>query len=264
MKRIGYSFVAIAALAAIVGTANATPTANGAAINQYVFADCPFSTLTVTNSYPSLISIKDVIDPNSCGGWANLHAWSFSADGGATAAVFDNNSCFSFGCDLVITGPGQVEAGIRLSPWWGKFVDGRLNVRIPDGEIAAFGGRLPFRTWTNPDGPPNNEWGSTLHYVEGDPIHLEMHYDPNSLSSSDPATIQYVVVYQSNTYMSSLIPFDQGNTAEDPPYGLWGMLNDGRAGGYMQLDNGASPISAGKTGNAMFTNIQYTDRKSVV
>lgn len=257
MKRIGYSFVAIAALAVLVGTANATPTANGAAINQYVFGDCPFSTLTVTNSYPSLINISDVVDPNTCGGWANLHAWSFSADGGATAAVFDNNSCFSFGCDLVITGNTQVEAGIRISPWWSKYVDGRINVRIPDGEIAAFGGRMPFVTWTNP-ADPSNIWASSLHYVAGDPIHLEMHYDPNSLSSSDPATVQYVVVYGNVTYMTGQIALDMGNPAEDPPYGLWGMLNDGRAGGFMQLDNGASPIGNTKSGNAMFTNIQYT------
>jgi hypothetical protein len=258
MKRIGYYFLAVAAAVTVAGAAHATPNANGAAINQYVFGDCPFSTLSVTNSYPALLNINDQVAANSCGGFANLHAWSFSSDGGATAAVFDNNSCFSFGCDLVITGDTQVEAGLRISPWYGKYSDGRLNVRIPDGEIAAFGGRMPFRTWTAAIGPPNNEWGTTLHYAAGDPIHLEMHYDPNSLSSSDPATVQYVVVYGGNTYMSSQIPLDMGNPTEDPPYGLWGMLNDGRVGGYMQMNQGTSPISQAKTANALFTNIQYT------
>ncbi len=259
MKRIGYCLLTLAALAVMVGAANATPTINGAAINERVFNDCPFSTPSITNNYPSSIVISDAIAANSCGGWANLHAWSFSADGGANAAVFDNNSCFSFGCDLVITGNCQVEAGIRISPWWSKYADGRINVRIPDGEIAAFGGRMPFISWTNPGLPPNlNPWGAALHYVAGDPIHLEMHYDANSLSSSDPGAVMYVVVYGGNTYATPWLLLDQGNPAEDPPYGLWGMLNDGRVGGLFQIDNGASPISQAKNGTATFTNIQYT------
>ncbi len=67
--------------------------------------------------------------------------------------------------DLQITGLGQGEAGLRCSPWWSPNVDGRFNVRVGDGEIAVFGGRLPFYSFTGSHG---------INYVRGDVIHLEI------------------------------------------------------------------------------------------
>ncbi len=104
-----------------------TPVANGATIQTRTFNDCPISTLTTVNNYPGSIEITDVMDP-LCVGFANLHSWSFSEDGGITAAPYHNNSQFHFGADFKMEGAGDGEGGLRISPWYGKFVDGRFNV----------------------------------------------------------------------------------------------------------------------------------------
>ena len=119
----------------------------------------------------------------------------------------------------MLTGIG--EAGLQVTPWWSQNVDGRFNVRSTDGEIACFGGRLPFYSFTANHG---------LHYVPGDLIHLEIVYDPNDLTVSDPATIEYKLSYQGTDYTSGILPFDEGNPAENPPHGVWGILNDARVG----------------------------------
>uniref|UniRef100_A0A832I252 Uncharacterized protein n=1 Tax=Eiseniibacteriota bacterium TaxID=2212470 RepID=A0A832I252_UNCEI len=255
MKRIGYSILASAALVALAaGLATATPNANGAYLKFRVFNDAPFSTVTSTNNYPALIQISD--QNINASGFANLHIWRFSDDGGANAAVFDNNSCFSFGADLVLDGTGHGEGGLQIAPWWAKDTDGLFNVRTTDGEIAVFGGRLPFFTFSNPATPPPFGGGFSLQYVKGTTIRLEMIYNPNGLSSSNPATVEYRVHYGGNTYSSGLRPFDQGNPAEDPPYGLWGMLNDGRVGGHYKAFLGGVGNTVGLT--ATWSNISYT------
>jgi len=201
-----------------------TPAANAATIETRTFNDCPLSTLTPVNNYPSLVSITDEMSP-LCVGFANLHSWSFSEDGGASAAVFNNASKFRFGADVTISGAGEGEGGLRFSPWYGKFVDGRFMINATSGEIACFGGRLPFYTFTGAYG---------LHYVKGTTVHMAMAYRPNGLSSTSPATIQYSLTMGGTTYNSPQLPYDMANENEDPPYGLWGCLNDARAGGYFQ------------------------------
>jgi hypothetical protein len=200
----------------------ATPNIDGAIVKERVFNDCPLSTLTTINNYPMEIQFTDVGD--NCYGFANLHVWRLAV--GGVEAVFNNNSAFQICATLVIDGTGQGEAGLQITPWWSQDVDGRLNVRTTDGEIACFGGRLPFYSFTANEG---------LHYVKGHAINLEIMYLPNGLSMSNPATIQYSLIYDGVTYHSPLLAFDEGNPAEDPPYGLWGMLNDGRVGGHLQV-----------------------------
>jgi hypothetical protein len=160
----------------------------------------------------------------SCGGFANLHVWRLSSDG-AVPAVFNNNSAFSLSADLTISGVAEAEAGLQLAPWWSQDVDGRFNVRSTDGEIACFGGRLPFYSFTASHG---------INYVKGTTVRVEIIYLKNGLSAGDPATVEYVYADGSGTYTSGPLAFDEGNPGEDPPYGLWGMLNDGRVGGYVQ------------------------------
>jgi len=224
MKRILLLLaVALVVLVPITAQAIYSPIPTSAVVNTRIFNDCPLSVLTVTNAYPALVQITDE-NPGVCFGYANLHNWRFSEDG-INAAVFNNDALFQFGARLVISGTGEAEAGLQVAPWWSQNVDGRFNVRTTDGEIACFGGRLPFFSFTGTYG---------LHYVKGTPIDLEVVYHPNSLSSGDPATIEYKLVYNSIMYTSHALAFDEGNPAEDPPYGVWGMLNDGRAGGYIQ------------------------------
>ena len=174
------------------------------------------------NSYPSSIVMHDMA--LACSGFANLHNWRLSEDG-ATAVDFDNFSAWSLSFDLQITGSGQGEAGLSVAPWWSQDVDGRFNVRTTDGEIACFGGRLPFYSFTGSQG---------VTYTKGDVISLKVTYIANTLTELNPATIEYEVTYGGSTYTSGPLSFDEGNPAEDPPYGLWGMLNQAQVGGYVQ------------------------------
>lgn len=230
--------VALVALLAVgVTPAAATPNPNGAKVNTRIFNDCPTSVLMVTNNYPASITIDDsVLD---CGGFANRHNWRFSEDGGATDAVFNNDSSFRYGADLTIAGTSDGEAGLNVSPWWSQQVDGVFNVRSTDGEIACFGGRLPFYSFTGSQG---------LTYVKGTTIHLEIEYIPNNLNMANPATIEYMVDYNAVHYTSGQLPFNEGNPAENPPYGLWGILQDSRVGGHVQCflqgGNPAAQLSA--------------------
>ena len=249
MKRITFSSLACLTFLTVMVAAGsprqaiaATPNPNSAVVKTRIFNDCPFTTINVVNNYPALLSIEDA--GLACSGFANLHNWSFSVDG-VNSAPFNNDADFQVSADLVLDGSGTGEAGLRISPWWSQDVDGRFNVRVPDGEIACFGGRLPFYTFTGVYG---------LHYMKGEPIHLAITYKPHGLNSGNPATIEYELTYQGTTYKSGALNFDMGTAAEDPPHGLWGMLNDGRVGGYVQprMDDG----NFSSTVKATFTNIR--------
>ncbi|HTO90197.1 MAG TPA: hypothetical protein VMJ70_03620 [Candidatus Sulfotelmatobacter sp.] len=258
MQRIRYSTVllAVGCALAIVSAAyagdgrscpGATPNPNGANIATRVFNDCPTSTLNVNNLYPASIFIND--QNLACFGYANLHTWSFSTDGGATKAQFENCSAYRFCADVVLDGddpPG--EAGLRLAPWWSPDADGKFMLNYGTGEIACFGGRLPFYSFTAAYG---------IHYVRNQIAHMQITYLPNGLSSASPATIQYDLVLGGTPYSSGPIAFDSGNMAEDPPHGLWGELVPAYAGGYFQpvLDGSGNPYSMACT----WMNICYED-----
>jgi len=228
MRRIGLYILGVVTLLALAASAFATPSPNSAVIIERVFNDCPTSILTTVNNYPAQLVIDDV--NAGCVGFANLHVWRFSEDG-SNPAIFSNGDAFRFCADLLITGTGECESGLQLRPWWSE-TDGRFNVRTTDGEIACFGGRLPFYSFTADQG---------LTYVKGNPIHLEITYLPNGLSMASPATIQYDLTYGGMNYTSGPLAFDEGNPAEDPPHGLWGILTPSQAGGHIQFFVGQSP-----------------------
>jgi hypothetical protein len=225
MRSINHSAVCLAVLAMTVAVVLpavvvATPNPNSAVLRLRIFNDCPTSILTTQNDYPTLISIRD--ENLSCQGFANLHNWRFSEDGN-NPAVFNNADCFKYQTILEINGTAEGEAGLQVSPWFSQDVDGRLNVRTNDGEIACFGGRLPFYSFTANHG---------LRYDKGTAIYLQITYQPNGLSMNDPATIEYVVGYDNQLYSSGFLAFDEGNPNE--PYGTWGILDDARVGGHFQ------------------------------
>ncbi len=223
----GQALVLVAGLMIIVGQVAAAPIAGSesAVIKTRIFNDDPDSTVTFGDSYPASIFIQDaVLDGGNGGttGFANLHNWRFS-ENDFTAALFNNADSYSYSSDLVISGAGNGEAGLSLSPWWSQDVDGRLNVRSTDGEIAAFGGRLPFFSFTGSFG---------INYAKGDTINLGVDYKANGLSLLDPATVEYLVSYNGTDYTSGPLNFDEGNPAEG--FGSWGALDSAQAGGYMQ------------------------------
>lgn len=252
MKRLHHSapvrFAALGLLLTLGFTAPAlagVPTPNGATIQLRVFNDCPTTQIATINSYPTAIVIDEV--QNGCGaGFANRHIWRFSEDGGATEAVFNNGDCFCFASSLILAGNGQGEGGIQLTPWFSQDVDGVLFVNTVNGEIAAFGGRLPFYSFTVNHG---------ITYTKGTEIRLGMCYDPNGLSEADPGTIEYTVTYNAVTYSSGPLAFDSGFNPMDPPHGVWGIQDDARAGGYVQQY--LAPPDVDHKLTASWTNIDY-------
>ncbi len=216
------SVAGIATMTVCAGTSLAQPAIDSAVINLRIFNDDPTTTLTSVNNYATEITISDSKVGNNAG-FANLHNWRASADGGATAADFANGDSYSLFSDVTISGTGDGEAGLNLSPWWSPDVDGRFNLRTTDGEVAIFGGRLPFYSFTGSQG---------VTYVKGSMVRIGMIYDANSNSAGDPATIEYL--YDDGTaYTSGPLAFDQGNPAEG--FGEWGMLDSAQIGGYMQF-----------------------------
>lgn len=268
MKRIATPLLTAAALCIAV-TAFATPNPNSDFIKTYIFADCPapFSNLSITNNYPALIQYTDNhICPSA--NFENLHNWSFSSDGGVTETVFNNGDAYRFGMDFQITGPaagpsgpgdGLAEGGLRSSPWFSQDTDGRINVKVTNdpgnGEIACFGGYMPFYSFTTSNG---------LHYHLGDVIHLEVIIKPNALSVSDPGTAEYIVKLNGSSYASGPLPFGPANPS-DPPHGTYGPEDDGRAGGiFAPFVGGPAVPPATNPGDGpgsvtgTFTNIFFT------
>jgi hypothetical protein len=256
MKRNSYSSLALAVVVAMglvasslaiaqnVTCPGATPSPNSALLIPRVWNDCPASTLTTVNTYPSLVSFSDT--DVECVGWTNLHVWAFSEDG-VTPAVFENCSHYKFSAVFNgnLTGAGVGEGGLRLSPWWSLQADGRFMVRIGgNGEIACFGGRLPFYSFTG-------AYGVT--YTPGTDIWMEITYSPHALTVTEPATIMYKIYYQGNLYYSPYLPFDQGNPLE--LHGEYGALSPAQAGGFLQEPNGSNGALFGFTGQ--WKNIQF-------
>lgn len=237
MKRIGYPSLAIAVLAmglfASIANAGdgrtcpgATPTPNGAFIFLNYWNDCPTSTDTAINNFPSQIEITDA--HNDCFGFTDKHLWKFSADGGTTAAEFENCSMYEFCSDVTVTGDGVGEAGIQISPWW-SIGDGQFMLNYGSGEIAVFGGRLPFYSFTAAYG---------LTYTKGQTVGMKMAYNPRNLDAAFPGEVKYILVVGGTIYDSGWLNFDMGNAAEDPPHGLYGATVPHTVGGYFQPNNG--------------------------
>ena len=250
MTKFSKLLIAVALVALAAGSVFAAGVPNSATVITRIFNDDPFSNLTVVNNYPSLVSFTDEVVPPA--GWANLHAWRFSQDG-ANPMQFANNDGFAIAASVRVSGTGDGEAGIQITPWWSE-ADGRFNIRTPDGEVACFGGRLPFYSFTAQQGKS---------YVKGTWVHLTMIYRPNQdMDASHPATIEYI--YDDGIPVSSgQLAFDMGNPSEDPPHGLWGILNFAHAGGYQQF-NGMMNQPAGNVMTTEFCSFAFTDLGSVV
>jgi hypothetical protein len=245
MKRNSYSSLAFAVVVALGMVASSlaiaqgttcpgnTPNINSVVVTERVYNNCPASTITTVNNYPSLVSIRDT--DADCVGWTNKHIFSLSEDG-VSPAVFENCSHYRYGATFMISrapgAGGNAEGGLRLAPWWGLDGDGFFMVHT-GGEISAWGMRAPSYNFTTTQG---------LHYTVGNPIYLEMIYNPRQLSQAFPATITFNVMYLAQHYTSGPLPFDEGNPAEGALHGTWGELSPARLGGYFQVPEGSFPL----------------------
>lgn len=230
MKRITTTLaVSAAAMLGLTALAFAVPVPNSAVTNTRIFDDCPISNITITNNYPSSITIADENLPPQpqCSGFANYHNWRFSSDG-TTAAQFGNADTYEYSCDFVLNGTG--EGGIGMGPWWAPNDPGQFNVKTGDnggGEIACFGGTMPFYSFTFPQ-------NGGLNYVTGTPINLSITYAARDNSAQNPGQIFYRVTYNNQTYSSGPLNFGPRNP-NDPPHGDWGSQEPTVNGGQVKM-----------------------------
>lgn len=242
--------------------ASASPAVDSIALNDpgnvRIWNDDPTSVLTTGNTYtrtpPSgpesggcWIKDDSLDDDGGYGGsWANRHNWRFSVDGGVNNAVFMNADPFEISADVTLSGSANIEGGLNVSPWWSKDVDGVFMLNTETGEIACWGGRLPFYSFTTNHGQT---------YTKGTTVNLAIQYVPRALTQAAPGIIKYTLIQSATTYESPWLAFDEGNPEEDPPYGLWGILNDARVGGWaMPKINTGDPTNWGQ---ADFENVHY-------
>lgn len=247
-----------------------TPTPNGIHYNLYAYgwdfcnpslvSPPPTPPASGANVGTSQVVITDpsLYCPDNGSGWGvNGHAWQFSADGGGTAAVFGNSDNFSFGADLtlhLVGIPHGAEAGLNIAPPWATvyaaYLDGRINCRVPDGEIACFGGNLPFYSFTATNG---------IHFLADDPTHLEIHYVGGSgPNEATPGRVEYVVVQGGITYTSPWLncsppPY---NPSDPPAWHDYGIGTPSFAGGFMQPQVDVGNLSAQAVGT--WNNVSFS------
>lgn len=219
-KGIGATILAVGALGVLATPAAAQVTnINSVVIQARQYNDYPGSTLSIVNSYPSLVSIHE--SQFGSGGFANLHRARFS-ENGVTARSFLNSEAFAISVDVNLsvgsTGPRK-EAGFRMD----SFIGGEGQFMMAsDGEVAAFGGPLPFYTFGG---------GA---YTPGTTVTLGMIYRPGPVS-----TMEYLF----NGTSSGEVAF--GNTEN-------GVINGSDFGVYLQNQpNGNNPND--------FGNVDYTN-----
>lgn len=259
MKRIvtiGLAVLALSVGLAAIAPAQ-TPTINGAIIKLNVFNDCPVAVRTSSGAYPNITI--DENDPFGCSGGLNRDVWQLSSNGGVSETAFPNWCNFRLDADVLVSGadPADLEGGLLLSPWWADGTDGQFMINPNTGEIATFGGRLPFSS--NHAAAPYNF--TQPNYVNNTVIHMAMLYlagpvDPTI--SGIPAQITYFTVNGGVPYSFGPVNFDEGNVTENPPHGLWGILQPAYVGGYLQAGHNGAPTTA----HGVWDNITFTDETS--
>jgi len=228
-RRQSYAFAGICA-AALAATVSARPDVvpNNIVVVPRLFNDYPSSELTITNNYPSDVTINE--RNFGSGGFANRHTAWWSTDNGATPHGFGYADAFdlSFTVDLDASPAQGREAGFH-SDLFGLGIFGVL----PNGEIASFGSILPFQSF-------GNVW------TPGTATTLRMIHRPGdgdgTTPGSIPSTIEYFYDTGSGPVSSGLKPFT--NTEQGIPAGFSLLLGFGvqNAGGV------------GGESNAVFTN----------
>ena len=149
------ALVSASALIACLGSASAQVSSiNSLQVAPYWYADYfGRSNLTITNDGLAGIRFED--RNFTGGGFANRHQAALAVNG--NAFLFQPGQSFRFDVDCIIQGSGGTEAGIwhGIAPFFPNSANADVGqfVLLPDnnGEIAAFGGRLPFFSNNQPE-----------------------------------------------------------------------------------------------------------------
>lgn len=238
--RLSVLFAAIS-LAGIAGSAAGQVSAiNGMTTMARYFNDRPGSNLAITNTYPALFRVFE--DNPGPGGFANGHMGAFSTTGGATPYDFNYGDAFDVMTTLSFNGltPSNVggEAGFKFN----LFGVGHFGVLPGNGEIAAFGGILPFHSFGT--GLWNSSQTVTLRI-----IHTPGNGNGLPGGATIPSTMEYAYNLGSGWVTSGPVAFGnlEGGIPDVPGNPLF-------IGPGIQNNWGAGLISS----DVSFTNISIT------
>jgi len=261
MHRIRYNSLALAVIAICTvfamgaGVAHATPVINAAKDSVRVFNDCPVTVLNAPPpAYPGAIHFDE--SQFLCAGGQNLHIFNLSDDGGLSSAMFNNKDAFTLSTTITLrqlTGNTQTEAGLRVCPWWDPVANGYFNIRLPDGEIACFGGVLPFFSFTAAFG---------VHAQNGVPIRETIIYVPNCNTKASPATIEYQIIINGLFFTSGPLPFNNCTPGEEA-HGCYGIMDNARVGGKFQNDMFAFGADPGGMNSVDYNDFIYTINQGI-
>ena len=141
------------AVLALAGSAFAVDmsTINGFKYEK-LWNDFPTASATVTNSFPSF-GVNEQFAAGTVGNFANKHVGWLSNDGGATRVANNYFQSWTLSFQVKIDtafaqGAPRREAGIEVhnprNPTFGGWTDEGQVLIASDGEVAVFGGAMPF------------------------------------------------------------------------------------------------------------------------
>lgn len=176
-----------AALALLPAAAASAQAINSFNATERVFNDFTTTTLTTTdpgtNPGTYIFSETGFTNDGVGGNFANRHDVRASSDGGATNRFFSTGESFSISTTLTldVSSTGTVkEAGFRII---GNPTGEALFIVKTNGEIAAFGGGAPFKSFAGA--------GAANGYVEGTPILMGMNYVAGT--GGNKGTLEYYI-----------------------------------------------------------------------
>lgn len=247
------SLAAVAALAAFAGSAIAdVSTINSVRIQNRNFNDFPGSTILQTVQYPTTVDWDERFpagaasrlpagNPPGSGGFANRHFGWFSADNGASNYAFQNGESFTARANVLIQTGGNItpggnalprrEAGFAIfNPQNGfdggnpnnpivSYIDEGFVMVASDGEVAMFGGGLPFFSFNSLNDP-------NARYFLGTSARIEFRYF--APSGGNPAACQVVFTnFLGTEFASPVLPFSNASVVLGNASGLANGTNVG-------------------------------------
>lgn len=133
---------------------------NGVFMQNRVFNDFPSSTLVPTAAYPASVGWHEEFPAGTTGNFANKHLAYLSTDNGASAFGLDGNQGWTLSTSIRMNAPNAAprkEGALQIeNPRYNNnppFVDEGHVLVATDGEVAIFGGAMPFYTSNFTGGP---------------------------------------------------------------------------------------------------------------
>lgn len=219
------SMVAVGAIVASCGMAQASDIsqANGVMFNNRVWNDFPGSTLTPVNTWPTAVGWNEQFAVGEVGNFANKHLAYLSTDGGTSAHQHHVAQGFTLSFTVNISAPNALprkEGALQIEnprPALGFTDEGHMLV-ASDGEVAIFGGAMPFFSSNVPGSWGSGSSGSSGGwYTLGQTAQVSFtYYAPGDV---DPTLGAYRITFN-----------DPVTGMHDSGLKIWGVESDGTAG----------------------------------